>query len=78
MKAKDVLNLGEFDEILTGYAKPASGPGWSNSPFWVIVRDRQTGEFRELCLQPEQQPLELQDWYGICTLVQAKIMRMLN
>ena len=78
MKVKDVLKLDEFDEIITGYAQPASGPGWGNSPFWVIVKNRQTGVIRELCLQPDQQPSELRDLYGIYTLVQDKIKKALE
>ena len=78
MKSKDVLGLGEFDEILTGYALPANGPGWSNSPFWVIVRNRQTGLIKEECLQPEQQSPELRDWYVALAAVQARIMEILK
>lgn len=41
--------------IVTAYAERASGPGWSNTPLWVITRDgNQT--LHEHCIQPNQQP----------------------
>ncbi len=78
MKARDVLELDEFDEIITGYALPVSGPGWGNSPFWVIVRNGQTGIIRDLCLQPEQQSPELLHWYGVLAAIHGRIVEILN
>lgn len=78
MKARDVLELDEFDEIMTGFAQPASGPGGGNSPFWVIVRNGQTGTIRELCLQPQQQSPELVRWYSVLAAIQVRIMELLN
>ena len=44
----------EGDFIVTAYAQSAPGPGWGNSPLWVIVRDA-AGVLREECIQPEEQ-----------------------
>lgn len=41
--------------IVCAYAEYASGPGWSNSPLWVIVLNRTTGEMTTECIQPADQ-----------------------
>src|SRR5438552_91090 len=46
--------LADDDAIVTAYAESAAGPGWANSPIWVIVR-RRDGNLRMECLQPDEQ-----------------------
>ena len=41
------------DYVITAYAEPASGPGWANSPIWVIVGNR-NGHMRQECIQPDR------------------------
>ena len=52
------LKLSEHDTIVTAYAESAHGPGWSNTPVWVIVRNGD-GVFRQECLQPEEQTADM-------------------
>jgi hypothetical protein len=49
--------LDENDTILCVYAQAAIGPGWSNTPLWVVVRNSCNGDICEVCIQPEQQTL---------------------
>jgi hypothetical protein len=55
--------LRKDDKIVTAYAEPAAGPGWSNQPLWVIVR--RGGELFEECLQPHEQTAEMLTLYQV-------------
>ena len=59
------ITLSEHDHILAAYAEPASGPGWSNTPIWVIVRSRYDGAIRLECIQPQEQSAEMQVLYRV-------------
>lgn len=63
------LAITEGERILTAYAERATGPGWSNTPVWVIVAGLD-GKLRQECLQPEQQTAEMGSLYGIAAEVQ--------
>lgn len=51
-----MLNKGE--SLVTAFATYENGPGWSNSPIWVIVCDRDE-KLRMECIQPEDQTAEM-------------------
>lgn len=63
------LKLRERDTIETAYAEYASGPGWSNTPLWVIIRDG-NGELRQECLQPIEFNAEIHQLYKIAAAIQ--------
>lgn len=63
-KVARLLNLEPGDSIVCAYARPASGPGWSNFPLWVIVMNGDK-ELRTECLQPEQQTPEMLTLYNV-------------
>jgi len=46
------------EEIVAAWAEFVSGPGWANSPVWVLVREP-AGALRIECLQPEAQTEEI-------------------
>lgn len=46
------FKLGKHDKVVTAYAERASGPGWGNSPIWVIIRSNLDGAYRQECIQP--------------------------
>lgn len=52
------LKIGKDERVITAFAEPAAGPGWSNQPIWVIIRDG-NGQLRQECIQPEQQTYEM-------------------
>ena len=72
---KQKLNQG--DTIITAYAQSAAGPGWSNTPLYVIVRD-QNHNLREICLQPEEQTREMALLYGISQNIHYSLVGILS
>jgi hypothetical protein len=76
-KVKKPLHLKDGDVFVTAYAQPASGPGWGNSPLWVVIRTRD-GRLREECLQPEDQPAPIRQIYSIAAEVQRMMERQLG
>jgi len=72
MSNKEAL-LNEGDRIVTAYAEHADGPGWSNRPLYIIVRN-QSGELREECLQPEEQGAEVAAFYDIAAVVNKEVV----
>lgn len=48
------FKLAKGEHIVTAFAETASGPGWSNTPIWIIVQDA-NGSLRRECLQPDEQ-----------------------
>ena len=59
------FKLSEHDHILTAYAESASGPGWGNTPIWVLIRSRLDGALRLECIQPPDQSPEMQILYRV-------------
>lgn len=66
------MQFAKGDTIVTAYAQHAAGPGWGNSPLWVIVRSSD-GRLREECLQPEEQTREMQLFYNVASEVHCKM-----
>lgn len=58
--------------VVCVYARHASGPGWSNSPLWVILRDG-NGKLKEECLQPDEQPEKVLTLYRIAADVDSEM-----
>jgi len=71
-----VLHMKKGDTIVCAYAGSAFGPGWANTPLFVIIRS-QTGGLREECLQPDDQPRLVADVYRIAAEVHKILMRAL-
>lgn len=65
--------LEDGEHIVTAYAQAASGPGWSNSPIWVIVQAID-GTLRQECLQPDEQSLEMVTLYNISQAAHEAMM----
>lgn len=59
---RQILDDGEH--VITAYAQSASGPGWANSPLWIIVQAID-GTLRQECLQPDEQTKEMYTLYNI-------------
>jgi len=62
------FRLKKDEHILTAYAQRAAGPGWSNSPVWVIVRGVD-GVIRQECLQPDEMSEEMHHLYVVSAAV---------
>lgn len=65
--------LAKHDRIVAVAAEPASGPGWSNTPLWIVIRSGLNGALRMECLQPEEQGDEILRLYRIAAAVHAKM-----
>ena len=68
------MHLNQGDIIITAYAESCAGPGWANTPIWVIVRDLE-GKMRLDCLQPDEQTHDMRLLYR---LSEAAHQAMLN
>lgn len=71
------MKLEPGDTILTAYAEPASGPGWSNSPVWVVVQGRE-GKLRQECLQPNEQSEAMRILYAVSTAAHFGMLKAAN
>jgi hypothetical protein len=60
----DEMKLQPRETIVTAYAESASGPGWANSPVWVIVR-AEDHTLRQECIQPDEQTSEMRILYSV-------------
>lgn len=58
------MNLKDGDFIVTAYAESCAGPGWANTPVWIIVQDKE-GKLRKECLQPDEQNETMRTLYYI-------------
>jgi len=58
------MTLRPGDSIVAAYAENASGPGWANSPVWVIVRDGDH-KLRQECIQPSKQTRDMMILYRL-------------
>ena len=47
------MKLDKDEYIVTAWPELASGPGWANSPVWVIVSNS-SGKMRQEVLQPDE------------------------
>ena len=59
-------------QIVAVTARSASGPGWANSPVWVVWRD-EYGQLHEDCLQPNEQSIEIHTLYRVCAAAAAAL-----
>lgn len=68
------MKLNAHDRIVAVAATPASGPGWANTPLWVVVQDR-NGKLRRECLQPDEQSDGIRVLYATAAAVHAAMVR---
>ena len=61
------------DVIVTAYAQPCAGPGWGNSPIWVVVKNGD-GKLREECIQPDEQTECMYKLYSVCAAAHSSLM----
>lgn len=60
--------------VVTAFAEPVCGPGWANSPVWVICRN-DDGSFYMECIQPEEQSHEMRLMYSLSADIHQKMRR---
>jgi hypothetical protein len=52
------------DTVVTAWATREHGPGWSNTPVWVLLR-ADDGRLRVECIQPEEQSAAMRTLHGV-------------
>ncbi len=56
--------------VVTAWAESAAGPGWANSPVYVVLRATDgTGTLTTECIQPPEQTLEMHTLYAVSAAV---------
>jgi len=75
---KAILNMGPRDSVVADYAQSAAGPGWANTPFWVIIYDANTGKLRQEALQPDETPDGIKAIYAISETVHNTLLSTLR
>lgn len=68
------MKFNEHVHIIAVVAEPASGPGWANTPLWVIVQDG-NGQLRRECLQPDEQSDGIRVLYATAAAVHGALVR---
>jgi len=63
-RRKDKMKLSKTDRVVTAFAEHAGGPGWGNTPIWIIVQDNKN-KYRMECLQRDEQSAALFGLYEI-------------
>lgn len=68
------MKLQACDHIVAVVAEPANGPGWANTPLWVIVQDG-NGHLRRECLQPDEQSDGMRVLYATAAAVHVALVK---
>jgi len=69
-----MLKLQQGERIISAYAESCAGPGWANSPVWVIVLNT-SGKLRQECVQPEEQTTEMHTLYHISSAAHVSMTK---
>ncbi len=72
LRLRRELHLKPHDYIVAAYAEPCSGPGWRNSPIWVVVQDGDKN-LRMECIQPKFQTAQMMDLYRISAIIHSEM-----
>lgn len=70
------LKRGEY--IAAVVPEYASGPGWANRPMWVFICDNGSNQFRQECIQPEEQTVEMRALFSpgaaMCAALKGSVL----
>ena len=58
------MKIGKDETVVTAFAETAEGPGWFNTPVWVVIRARDH-TLRMECLQSEEQTSRMLTLYSV-------------
>ncbi len=72
MASKRRKILGADEYLVTAYAESASGPGWSNSPVWLVIMDGNK-KLRQECLQPDEQTRDIVTLYAASAAIHGSM-----
>ena len=69
-----MIELKRTERIIAVVPQTASGQGWSNRVVWVHIVDSTNNGYRCECLQPEEQPRVLWEFFRIGEVVHYELM----
>ena len=70
-KKKFTIRLDENEIIETAFAERCSGPGWSTSPIWVIIRNTVTQKMRTEAIHAANHSLEMSVLFSVSAAAHA-------
>lgn len=76
-KVKKILGIAKGDRVLCAYAQRAAGPGWANSPLWVVIR-KADGSLSEECIQPEERTAAMHWLYDVLESAHVSMVTAIN
>ena len=68
-----VLGNKKGDRVLAAWGERCAGPGWANSPLWVLLVNQ--GEHRVEVLQPQEQTAGMHLLFGVSAAVNIALCR---
>lgn len=76
-KIRAALNYNDEDRIVTAWAEKASGPGWHNTPIWVLIQNSM-GSYRIESLQPDEQTRDMRVLHSISDTVSYELTQIVK
>jgi hypothetical protein len=77
MSKTKTLTLSSAEEVIAVVPEMVAGPGWSNAPVWVYIKNHATNELREECIQPEERTREMDTLFRIGWTVHNALLKAL-
>lgn len=71
--AAAIKDLQPARTVVSVFCEPSSGPRWTNSPVYVVWRDREGG-LHEDCILPEDQTMGMKLLYDIASAVHGSLV----
>lgn len=60
-----MIKLEYGERIIAVVPEYCAGPGWSNTPMWVYIVNHQSKQFRQECIQPDEQTSEMKALFEV-------------
>ena len=69
-----MFSLKDGDVVMSAWGEECSGPGWFNTPMFVLVYNSLDGKNRIECIQPEEQSEQMRDFISVSHLINRKLV----
>lgn len=77
MSKPKMLTLAATEDVIAAVPEMVAGPGWSNAPLWVYIKNHATNELREECIQPEERTPEMHALFHVGWAVHNALIKAL-
>ncbi len=68
------IELRPHETIIAVHPEYVSGPGWSNAPTWVYIKNHATSDVRAECIQPEERSDALHTLFSVGAAIHAALV----